>query len=1005
VADDAAERSAATFSTWKGESKAADGVLKPRGEAARFINAASSPYTVVVRYFQEESQKKALLRIDSFWPRWTGTGDTRALVDDSLKFSWTLKDCPGGMQGQFQIFDKEGKIVWRQALTPTECGNGTHTHNWTEGKPLLEEAKMPYRVQIQVHTNKDTAPGLGLAGMHTEVRIFTHPEIGTHDKDHELEPQVLAFSVAPFYSFNGAAPPEDSAKGRKLRLAKAGYHPGPVEDGEGQTPYLRAVKEFQRDHAKPGVAPAERLKADGSLDALTKTAIASQAANRRPLFAQDSRTDMAADTDITSALNVKGTQIVVWVDDRHNHTDIPAQGLGALLPNMDLEQYHGGMSLTGDGKVAKDKSSICRPFLPVEAALPLMKKADKLQDPAPVVPEVTDSMRRATGPIRVDWTFRDLAPEYKVDTSKYTATRVRPLRFLTDVMTNNKGTHNDKDAFNCPVPLGGLRDGNYYQNPFGIETESLMPWKTLADGGVKTVCSVAHDDLGQDEARVYEPRLGKAGVYLQPSIIGGDGYQFRAQVSFRDLPSGSTHPNWKALRDRYDETKLPQAHTSPMRLWRKDSYRAHVRWAAGSNWGAYDGQAATFFEAGMVHLVQEGGGNDFRATQLFTGGLNAYKAIVTANVTGGMGNSKPNGYRDAAEITFTDNFVWPWSSARHLGVEGVPPPGTAPGNYAAVFRDQIFTDTWRAFRDPLAFTMLSEIERNHGLLRGHMIAEFDASPPLWIQQYFCDTCGTDQLLIETTSAGGSGVGEYCRVAVCGGKLEVSLIQKYKCNQCGFEKQAFPSAGMAGSLCTAQCTGTIQTSVSLSNLGGWMTSRWSNTEAVTTTYHCDNCSRTFTAVEAGNNRGSKVGTACGLPCPRHGQMTAVPPIGGPKIVPYAFRNLSLPSVGMGLGTLFLDTNEGPRTYWAHEVGHHKHLEHAGDVIQNPPQHDQAANTVDATVQRATDPKSRLWDRDCIMSYVNTESGPDAAYFCGKCLLKLRGWKVEGLANPAGNVSGP
>jgi len=62
-------------------------------------------------------------------------------------------------------------------------------------------------------------------------------------------------------------------------------------------------------------------------------------------------------------------------------------------------------------------------------------------------------------------------------------------------------------------------------------------------------------------------------------------------------------------------------------------------------------------------------------------------------------------------------------------------------------------------------------------------------------------------------------------------------------------------------------------------------------------------------------------------------------------------------------------------------------------------------VSAAVQAAGDVNTQKWDRDCIMSYVNTDAGDDRGYFCGKCLLKLRGWKVEGIADPAGNVAGP
>jgi hypothetical protein len=99
-------------------------------------------------------------------------------------------------------------------------------------------------------------------------------------------------------------------------------------------------------------------------------------------------------------------------------------------------------------------------------------------------------------------------------------------------------------------------------------------------------------------------------------------------------------------------------------------------------------------------------------------------------------------------------------------------------------------------------------------------------------------------------------------------------------------------------------------------------------------------------------------------------------------------------------------EGPISFWAHEVAHHKHFEHGGDVIQVPAQHDRAANTVDATVQADPDVDSQKWDRACVMSYKSVETGLDRAYFCGKCILKMRGWKIEtGIADPAGNEAGP
>lgn len=64
------------------------------------------------------------------------------------------------------------------------------------------------------------------------------------------------------------------------------------------------------------------------------------------------------------------------------------------------------------------------------------------------------------------------------------------------------------------------------------------------------------------------------------------------------------------------------------------------------------------------------------------------------------------------------------------------------------------------------YDLLSKIERDKGLLRGHLICEFKASPQYWTEAYFCSVCNTDQVLIETDVDGGSGQGEACRGGAC-----------------------------------------------------------------------------------------------------------------------------------------------------------------------------------------------------------------------------------------------
>ncbi|MGH9900507.1 MAG: PKD domain-containing protein, partial [Pyrinomonadaceae bacterium] len=53
----------------------------------------------------------------------------------------------------------------------------------------------------------------------------------------------------------------------------------------------------------------------------------------------------------------------------------------------------------------------------------------------------------------------------------------------------------------------------------------------------------------------------------------------------------------------------------------------------------------------------------------------------------------------------------------------------------------------------------------------------------------------------------------------------------------------------------------------------------------------------------------------------------------------------------------------------------------------------------------DPTWLQWDRRCIMSYSRTEYGELEEYFCGKCILRNRGWKVQTIGYPGPDVREP
>ena len=114
-------------------------------------------------------------------------------------------------------------------------------------------------------------------------------------------------------------------------------------------------------------------------------------------------------------------------------------------------------------------------------------------------------------------------------------------------------------------------------------------------------------------------------------------------------------------------------------------------------------------------------------------------------------------------------------------------------------------------------------------------------------------------------------------------------------------------------------------------------------------------------------------------------------------------IPLCAIGRPLGGSWLYTPKSSET-WAHEMGHHRHFQHAqayagknriapGGQVK---QHDSATHPL-FTAACLTN-WQKAWDRFCIMSY---DKGANRS-FCGKCILKNRGWPVEDIPNPSGDI---
>jgi peptidoglycan hydrolase-like protein with peptidoglycan-binding domain len=931
---------------WRGECEVATGALQGRDGATRFVNVAFSPYCVHLRYLEEgATATDARILLNAFWPKWDTADDgSTSLNADSLRLTWTAENADLLSSGRLQIFDKTDQVVFEQDLTGEEIRGGTFT--W-DGVRLdgneAQPAEHPYRYQIQARTGEDQAAGFAIAAMHTEVRLFVHPETGTNSAaERYQETDSLELAMAPV---SPTVPDADADEDRwyQYKLAMAGFHPGPV-DGTFRDETRRALREFQRSCPANTAAPYTRLEVTGNKSADTRAALARVPDHARPLFGNpEDRTDLTPeDAENWLTDNDEDEAILAFIDDRHAYTEAKAD-------RMFMGNYHGDMDI-GDARVARDAEAIPRPFIPLMVDLPLRPRESGLDSEDS---STSDTTRKAIGPLRVNWTFTEVGQDLDViDTTHagYQAANTRSKKWVEEKVAAAGDTQEEQVYTNCPVEMqagggtvamGGIRpvrpDGTtntdeYYKAPFGHGDLSLVPWRALDDSATKTVLSIVHDDLLQDAAKLFDTHRGRAGMNLQLSRMAGDGYRFSAQVGFAELPGGASRfPNREVLENRYPIP--PRAHTAKVRMWRKTAYRGYIGWAPSGekHWPAFAEPAAEYYRAAHLHFVHEGTTPATPHAEFPLGPLGSADALVSlAEYRGIVTGKVTDAHFSAQPVTIDLEHVWPYLSAPHYGIPRTGAHTKTAGQrainriYATVF-DPLLDKTWRLYRADLIHLLLKKIEEKHGLYRGHLLVEFRSTPQLNVDEYEC-SAGCDVTRAEVTNGCAAG----------------DLLAGTNC----------PNHGT--------CGGTFR------RTGTW---NWAR--------------------------------------------------------------LPHPAVGVSMGATWLFTS-GAADVWAHEMGHHRHLEHAqsrpGSSGQNAhlahdlgrgaivggvevkcgaapgaklSQHDSEGNPAHAGVAAldATHPdKDRGWDRSCIMSY----NHDDPLYFCGKCILKNRGWAVEHIANPAGNV---
>jgi hypothetical protein len=781
----------------------------------------------------------------------------------------------------------------------------------------------------------------------------------------------------------------------KLKLADAGYFPGPIDDKE-DADFFPAWREFQRSCAVPDNTKFKRLAATSSFNADTKNALDTatvrvhsvygNATDYTDLATNDASTQLAKN-DITQKLNI-------YVNDCHFYTQ--GKVAGAVDPNIAMGNYRETMHQPADGKNGLDAKSIARPWIPVEASPRLLSRESTLQQSA--LPAETPHMKEAIGPIRIDWGFTEADEDVKIfdDIRDKTKAKdewqeIRPHVFTAKVFLMTGGKYNTRNARNCPVANGGLRPADtakYHQAIFGFGAKSLKPWYATPDDPHGRIHTIVHDDVGQAAEQLHPDCLGKAGVYFHPSNIAGDGYRLRAQVSFSP-DGGSALPNWEVLKQRYPQSqvkenesaRLPLAQSCRLRIWRRTVVRAYVEWAPNTehDWKAHMEQVILHFRAAFVHVCFEGGAAlEYTAENLLRGEEETFRDVVSACCTG------PAQYKVRNNITLNPRFIWPWITQKGFGVQGVPDDTVSLDTYNTLFLAPVWKDTWLAYYDALMALLIDRIEKETGKMRGHVIVVFESTPRYFRQLYRCDGAARhSNILIEKTSAGGSHDGDQC--IACNSPIRPTVVNRYTCPHCNDQTETHDIQGNNAPVhCLAPC-GTQLTRGAVQVYGQGS----KRNQEVTLT--CQNCHYTEKQFESYNSNATyNCPNACNRVLVRNSSTV---------------ENLEetkrfwVPAVGPALGGVWLwnyKRDDGmDAVTWVHELGHCRHLVHAAGVdmyeyntVDYKEQHDSAENA-HVTAQDAK-PRQKQWDRRCTMSYTT-----GVRFFCGKCVLKNRGWKVESI----------
>jgi len=375
----------------------------------------------------------------------------------------------------------------------------------------------------------------------------------------------------------------------QFKLNAIGFHAGPL-DSNDTLPLMRALFQYTQNSPSgllPKVYAFATLTAGAPGTGLWgwKTAweniygtVAAIIANTGPQPGKDLLTKLKAD----DASRNDVVRTAGWLTRQ-----------ATAMAVVDHDQYYlNGDYSKPDAHADYDKELFNPPIVPLRAKILLLAKADATA----ASPGVDAPL--AVGPAEIEWTAFDPSDELRAPEGNLpnlpAEFRPKAKLYLTEMMKSRAANagHALDPRDNCPTDLGGVRTSPADMNAHFLSLENLTAPVII---GTKFF-GVAHS--APDHPR---NEFGAAPVYFQSSYIAGDNFVVQARLSLDNVAGGAVkplHTNLAGLANSFGPLAcLPQSQELPalkqsgkLTVWRRHRILREISWAPqpypATDWGS-----------------------------------------------------------------------------------------------------------------------------------------------------------------------------------------------------------------------------------------------------------------------------------------------------------------------------------------------------------------------------------------------------------------------------------